>query len=101
MDPMYDTDWGRIADKEMRYFPPGNGNIIYTDRKILYDSVRAHVHRISAEEGELLLRLRDVDEKACFELIDTVCTSFENYTTDSDLVEVTRKALLDKLDELI
>ena len=99
MDPMYDTDWGRIFQKEMRYFPPGNGNIIYTDRKVLYDSVRAHVHRIGAAEGELLLRLRELDEKACFDIIDSVCTTFEEYTSDSALVESARKALLDKLDE--
>lgn len=40
-----------------RHFPPGNHVVSYTDGENLYDSVMAHVQRISAAEDELLLRL--------------------------------------------
>jgi hypothetical protein len=98
MDPMYDTNFGRIFQKEQRYFPPGNGQVVYSDGKVLYDSVRAHVHRTAAAEAELLMALRAKDKDACYEIIDGVCTTFEEYTTDSVKVENARKALLDKLD---
>ena len=101
MDPMYTTAFGRIFQKEMRYFPPGNAFVIYTDGETIYDSVRAHVHRISAAEAELLLKLREYDENACNEIIDSVSTTFEEYVSDSETVEKARKELLQKLDSYL
>ena len=101
MDTMYDTNFGRIFQKEMRYFPPGNHGVIYTDGKVIYDSVRAHVQRISAAEGELLMKLRETDKDLCTEIINRVCTTFEIYTDDSGKVEEARRALLDELDNII
>ena len=101
MDTMYDTNWGRIYNGEMRYFSPGNHALIYTDGDVIYDSVRAHVQRTSAAEGEMFLKLRQKDEIACNEIIDSVCTSFEEYTSDASLVEQARKILFDKLDVLL
>ena len=85
----------------MRYFPPGNAFVIYTDGETIYDSVRAHVHRISAAEAELLLKLREYDENACNEIIDSVSTTFEEYVSDSETVEKARKELLQKLDSYL
>ncbi len=101
MNPMYDTNFGRIYQKEMRYFPPGNHGVIYTDGKVIYDSVRAHVQRISAAEGELFLRLREKDEASCNAIIGQVCSTFKEYTQDSAQVENARKALLKTLDTMI
>jgi len=101
MNPMYSTSFGRIFQKEMRYFPPGNAFVIYTDGKTIYDSVRAHVHRISAAEAELLMKLREYDEKVCNEIVDSVSTNFEEYISDSEVVESARKALLDALDAFV
>lgn len=98
MDPMYDTNFGRIYQKEMRYFPPGNHGVIYTDGEVIYDSVRAHVQRISAAEGELFLKLREKDSDACNEIIGSVCTTFEEYVSDSVQIENARRVLLEKLD---
>ena len=69
------TNFGRIFQKEQRYFPPGNGQVVYSDGKVLYDSVRAHVHRTAAAEAELLMALRAKDKEACYEIIDGVCTT--------------------------
>jgi hypothetical protein len=98
MDTMYDTNWGRMFQKEMRYFPPGNHGVIYSDGKVIYDSVRAHVQRISAAEGELFLRLKEKDAEAVQEIIGGICTTFEEYVSDSVKIENARKALMERLD---
>ncbi len=101
MNPMYDTNFGRIYQKEMRYFPPGNHGVVYTDGEKIYDSVRAHVQRISAAEGELFLHLREKDQKACNAIIGQVCDTFKEYTSDSAKVESARRELFEKLDLII
>lgn len=99
MDPMYCTAFGRMYQKELRFFPPGNGFVVYTDGEEIYDSVRAHVHRTSATEAELLMKLREYDKEGCFAIIDRISTTYEEYVSDSKQVEDARKALLDALDK--
>lgn len=100
MDHMYETNYLRMKNGEPRYFPPGNGHLVYVDGAAIYPSVRFHVQRTSAAEGELLLRLKDRDPQMCSALIDTVCRSFYDYTADSQPVELARRKLLERLDQL-
>lgn len=97
-DPMYDVTFSRMFQKEMRHFPPGNGTVIYTDRKVIYDSVRAHVHRTAAAEAELFMKLKEYNPEACNEIIGGVCTTFEEYVSDSEAIEQARKTLLETMD---
>ena len=82
-----------------KYYPAGNHAIVYVDKDHIYESVRAHLQRISAEDGELLLRLRAVDEAACNGIIDSVCTGFENYVSDPAAIDEAHKRLLEQLDK--
>jgi len=97
-NPMYHTTLKIPYKGETRYYPPGNAAVVYTDGNMIYDSVRAHVHRISAEEAELLMKLREYDEFACNKIIDSVSTTFEEYVSDSAKIEFARKMLFEKLD---
>lgn len=99
MDPLNDTNYNIEYRGESRYYPPGNHAVVYVSKdQNIYESVRLHVRRNAAADGELLLRLRREDEKACNEIIDSVCTGFAEYTSDASLVEQARRALLEKLD---
>ena len=100
MDHMYDTNYLRMSKGEARYFPPGNGHLIYGNADTIYESVRFHVQRMSAQEGELLLRLKKENPQACHDIIDQVCRGFCDYTTDSKQVELARKKLLEQLDQI-
>jgi hypothetical protein len=98
MDPMKDTCYPVIYHGESQFFPAGNHAIVYVDRDHIYESLRAHLQRISAVDGELLLRLREFDEAACDAIIDSVCTGFENYSSDPAAIDEAHKRLLEQLD---
>ena len=99
-NPMYSTTRDIPYKGDTRHYPPGNAAVVYTDGKVVYDSVRAQVHRISAEEAELLMKLKEYDEEACNQIIDSVTTTFEEYVSDSKQIELARKKLFEKLDAL-
>lgn len=99
MDPMKDVCYPVMHHGVQKYFPGGNHAIVYVDKDHIYESVRAHLQRISAEDGELLLRLRDVDEAACNGIIDSVCTGFEEYVSDPVVIDEAHKLLLEQLDK--
>ena len=98
MDSMKDTCYPVIYHGESQFFPAGNHAIVYVDRDHIYESLRAHLQRISAVDGELLLRLREFDEAACDAIIDSVCTGFENYSSDPAAIDEAHKRLLEQLD---
>lgn len=100
LNTMYDTNFCRNRNGESNYFPPGNHAVVYGDENDVYESVRAHIQRISAAEGEMLVRLKEKDVDTCNAIIDSVCTDFENYTSESSLVEHARRQLLEALDNL-
>lgn len=100
MDTMKDTCFPRLHHGEPTTHPAGNHAIIYGDTSGFYESVRAHVQRISAGEGELLLRLCKKDSDVCKNLISKVTKSFYDYTYDMDAVESAHNELLALCDEM-
>lgn len=100
MDSMKDTCHPVMHHGEQKYFPAGNHAVIYADKDHIYESLRAHLQRISAVDGELLLRLRKADAAACDTIIDSVCTGFEVYTSDAAAIDLAHKQLLEALDNV-
>ncbi len=100
MDCMKDTCFPRLHHGEPTTHPAGNHAIIYGNTDGFYESVRAHLQRIAAAEGELLLRLCKKDKKACKDLIATVTQNFYDYTYDMDAVEKAHDKLLVLCDKL-
>ena len=98
MDAMKDSCYPVMHHGVQKYFPAGNHSVMYADRDHIYESIRAHLQRISAEDGELLMRLREKDKAASDAIIDSVCTGFENYTTDDAAVDEAHRRLLEALD---
>ena len=97
MDSMKDTMYPCTYKGEDRFYPAGNHAIIYGDKDNFYESVRAHVQRISAVDAELLMMLKEKDEKLCYSLIDTVCKNFNEYTNDPATIDNAHKQLLQYL----
>ncbi len=94
MDPMRDTCHPCTYHGEPTFLPAGNHAVVYCEGMQFYESVRAHLQRISAAEGELLLRLCKKDKKVCKDLIATVTQNFYDYTYDMDAVEKAHDELL-------
>ena len=99
MDAMQDTCYPVMHHGVQKYFPAGNHAIVYADKDHIYESVRAHLQRISAVDGELLMRLREKNKAACDAIIDSVCTGFEIYTSDASAIDAAHRQLLEVLDQ--
>jgi hypothetical protein len=98
MDAMKDTCYPVMHHGVQKYFPAGNHSVMYADRDHIYESIRAHLQRLSSEDGELLMRLREKNKDACDAIINSVCTGFENYTTDDAAIDEAHRRLLEALD---
>ena len=99
MDAMQDTCYPVMHHGVQKYFPAGNHAIVYADKDHIYESVRAHLQRISAVDGELLMRLREKNKAACDAIIDSVCTGFEIYTSDASAIDAAHRQLLEALEQ--
>ena len=99
MDAMQDTCYPVMHHGVQKYFPAGNHAIVYADKDHIYESVRAHLQRISAVDGELLMRLREKNKAACDAITDSVCTGFEVYTSDASAIDAAHRRLLEALDQ--
>lgn len=100
MDPMRDTCHPCTYHGEPTFLPAGNHAVMYCEGMNIYDSVRSHLQRISAAEGELLLRLCKKDKKICKDLIATVTHNFYDYENDADALESAHDKLLVICDKL-
>jgi hypothetical protein len=100
MDPMRDACRPITYRDEPHCYPAGNHSVIYMDKDHIYEAVRAHVQRKAVIDGELLLRLKEKDADACHAIIDRVCTTFEEYTSDPAAVDSAEQQLLEALDRL-
>jgi len=100
MHSLWDACRPRVHKGAPRLFPAGAHSLLYIDSEHLYTSLRYHMTRQSAVDAELLMRLKKLDQETCNAIIDSVCTTFEEYSFDpSDTIRA-EQTLLETLDRL-
>lgn len=78
--------------------PPGGSFIVYPGEQYkVLSSMRWHMQRMGSEDVEMLIALSETDYEKAMELARKVSRSFYDYSTDSDLFEATRKAVMTAL----
>ena len=79
-------------------YPAGNAHIVYPGPRGPYNSVRAELQRMGAEDAELLWQLIDRDPQLADTVIRSVARTFSDYDPSPLAMESARIALLDALD---
>lgn len=95
--------WGYNANSDLNNanyleMVPGNANIVYEAGEDFWDSMRAHIQRSGAEDWELLNIIKEHDSELCQQLIAQGCRTFDDYETDSLVIDRLQLTILETVD---